>query len=69
MPLAMLGIGVKRKIVRIGGKEKSRRFLESLGFVEGADVCIVSELGGNMIVSVKESRIAIDKELAKCIFV
>ena len=69
MPLIMLSSGEKKRIVKISGKDKARRFLESLGFVEGAEVSIVSELAGNMIVNVKNSRVAIDKELAKCIMV
>lgn len=69
MPLCLTDAGVKRTIRKISGKDKVRRFLESLGFVEGAEVCIVSELGGNMIVNVKNSRVAIDKELARCIMV
>ena len=69
MPLGMMGTGVKRKIRKISGKDKTRRFLESLGFTPGAEVSIVSELGGNMIVNVKDSRVAIDSELARCILV
>ena len=69
MPLIMLGSGVKKRIVKVSGKDKVRRFLESLGFVEGAEVSIVSELAGNMIVNVKKSRVAIDRELARCILV
>ena len=69
MPLVMLGSGVKKHIVKISGKDKVRRFLESLGFVEGAEVSIVSEMSGNMIVNVKDSRVAINKELARCIIV
>ena len=69
MPLIMLGSGVKKRIIKVSGKDKVRRFLESLGFVEGAEVSIVSELAGNMIVNVKDSRVAIDRELARCILV
>ena len=69
MPLGMIGTGIRRKVRRVSGKDNTRRFLESLGFVEGAEVCIVSELGGNMIVNVKDSRVAIDSELARCIMV
>ncbi len=69
MPLVMLGSGVKKHIVKISGKDKVRRFLESLGFVEGAEVSIVSEMSGDMIVNVKDSRVAINKELARCIIV
>lgn len=69
MPLGMIGTGIKRTIVKIGGRDKTKRFLESLGFVEGAEVYVISELGGNMIVNVKDSRVAIDKDLARCIMV
>lgn len=69
MPLGMIGTGEKRKIRKISGKDKTRRFLESLGFTPGAEVSIVSELGGNIIVNVKDSRVAIDSELARCILV
>ena len=69
MPLIMLDSGVKKRIVKVSGKDKVRRFLESLGFVEGAEVSVVSELAGNMIVNVKDSRVAIDRELARCILV
>ncbi len=57
------------QIKKVGGKEETRRFLESLGFVAGAFVTIVSEINGNLIVNVKESRVAIDKELATKIMV
>ena len=56
-------------ISRIGGKEDVRRFLESLGFVVGGNVTVVSEIGGNIIVNVKESRVAIGKDMANKIFV
>ena len=69
MPLGMMEVGVKRKIRKVGGKDKTKRFLESLGFAPGAEVSVVSELGGNMIVNVKDSRVAIDSELARCILV
>ena len=57
------------QIKKVGGKEETRRFLESLGFVVGAFVTIVSEINGNLIVNVKDSRVAIDKELATKIMV
>ncbi|MCH5187278.1 MAG: ferrous iron transport protein A [Oscillospiraceae bacterium] len=69
MPLGMVGTGENRKIIKVSGKDTTRRFLESLGFVPGAEVSIISELGGNMIVNVKDSRVAIDSELARCILV
>lgn len=64
MPLTMLRTGESNSIKRVGGKEEVRRFLESLGFVVGSDVKIVSELNGNVIVNIKESRVAISKEMA-----
>ncbi|MCD8390877.1 MAG: ferrous iron transport protein A, partial [Firmicutes bacterium] len=54
-----------QKVVRITGKDETRRFLESLGFVEGAEVSVVSEMAGNMIVNIKDVRIAIDRAMAQ----
>lgn len=64
MPLTMLKPGEMNSIKRVGGKDEVRRFLESLGFVEGSDVLVVSEINGNVIVNIKESRVAISKEMA-----
>lgn len=64
MPLTMLRPGEMNSIKRVGGKEEVRRFLESLGFVEGSDVKVVSAINGNVIVNIKESRVAISKEMA-----
>ena len=69
MPLTFAKEGETNSIVRIGGKEDVRRFLESLGFVAGAQVRVISANGGNVIVNVKESRIAISKEMAQKIMV
>ena len=69
MPLSMMSTGMMKKIVKIGGRDKTKQFLESLGFVEGATVTVVSEIAGNLIVNVKDSRIAIDKQMASRIFV
>lgn len=69
MSLAMAQAGENRTIKMIKGKEETRRFLESIGFVEGSSVMIVSELGGNLIVNVKNSRVAISKSMANHIFV
>ena len=52
-----------------GGKEETRRFLENLGFVAGGTVTVVSVIGGNMIVNVKESRVAIGRDMANKIMV
>lgn len=64
MPLLMAEIGEIHTIKKVGGKEETKRFLESLGFVVGAAVSIISEIGGNMIVNIKDSRVAIDKQMA-----
>ncbi|BCN29369.1 FeoA family protein [Anaeromicropila herbilytica] len=69
MPLSMLKVGEASEIKKIGGKEDTRRFLESLGFVTGGIVTIVSEMGGNIIVNIKESRVAINKDMANKIIV
>lgn len=69
MPLTMLKPGEMNSIKRVGGKDEVRRFLESLGFVEGSDVKVVSEINGNVIVNIKESRVAISKEMANKIHV
>lgn len=56
-------------IKRIGGSEVVKRHLQELGFVPGSYVTVVSEIGGNLIVNVKESRVAVDKQLAQKIMV
>ena len=69
MPLTMVPTGEPNVIKKIGGKEETRRFLENLGFVTGGMVTVVSEIGGNMIVNVKDSRVAIGKDMANKILV
>ena len=69
MPLTMVNSGEENEIKRVGGKEEARRFLENLGFVQGAKVTVVSQIGGNVIVNVKESRVAIGKDMANKIMV
>ena len=69
MPLTMLNIGETGEIKRIGGNEETRRFLNNLGFVEGAIVTVVSEVNGSLIVNIKDSRVAINKDMAKRIMV
>lgn len=64
MPLSMAKKGEVSVIQKVSGKEETKRFLESLGFVTGSLVTIVSELGGNIIVNIKESRVALNKDLA-----
>ncbi|MDD2970813.1 MAG: FeoA family protein [Lachnospiraceae bacterium] len=69
MPLTMVKPGEVNVIKKIGGKEETRKFLENLGFVTGGAVTVVSEISGNMIVNVKDSRVAINKEMANRILV
>ena len=64
MPLSMAKTGEVNVIKKVGGKEETRRFLENLGFVTGGIVTVISEISGNMIVNVKDSRIAINREMA-----
>ena len=68
MPLTMVNTGEPSVIKKVG-KEETRRFLENLGFVVGGVVTVVSEIGGNMIVNVKDSRVAIGKDMANKIMV
>lgn len=69
MPLSMVKEGEPNVIKKVGGKEETRRFLENLCFVAGGTVTVVSEVNGNMIVNVKESRVAIGKDMANKIMV
>ena len=69
MPLSLMKTCEPGIIKKVGGKEETRRFLENLGFVEGSEVTVVSEIGGNMIVNIKDSRVAIGKDMANKILV
>ncbi|MEG0075696.1 MAG: FeoA family protein [Eubacterium sp.] len=69
IPLTMALIGEKNVIHKITGKDEVRQHLTELGFVVGSSVTIISEIGGNMILSVKESRIALDKTMANRIMI
>ncbi len=69
MPLTMARAGEVNVIKKVGGKEETRRFLENLGFVTGGQVTVVSEISGSMIVNVKESRVAINKDMANKIMI
>ncbi|EOT24338.1 ferrous iron transporter A [Eubacterium sp. 14-2] len=64
MPLTMALPGEVNTIRKVGGKEETRKFLENLGFVAGGQVTVVSQNSGNMIVNVKESRVALDRDMA-----
>ena len=69
MPLVLAGIDEENVIKKVGGKPEVKKHLENLGFVAGTNVKIISSLGGNIIVKVKESRIAISEEMARKIMV
>ena len=69
MPLSMIAEGQPSVIKKIGCKEETRRFLENLGFVVGGTVTVISQIGGNMIVNVKDARVAIGKDMANKIMV
>ena len=69
MPLMLADKGNELNIKKITGNDETRRFLNSLGFVAGEIVTVVSELGGNMIIKVKGARIALDKSMASRIMV
>lgn len=69
MPLTFAKAGEPASIKKIGGKEDTRQFLEKLGFVTGAVVTVISTVGGNLIVNIKDSRIAIGKDMANRIMV
>ena len=64
MPLSLAAVGEENIIRKIGGKSEVRQHLENLGFVVGGVVTVVSSLGGNIIVNVKDSRVAISREMA-----
>ena len=69
MPLTMASTGETNVIKKVGGKEETRRFLENLGFVTGGAVTVVSKINGNLIVNVRDSRVAIGKDMANRIMV
>lgn len=69
LPLTMASQGEPMTIKKIGGKQETKKFLETVGFVVGGTVTVVSEINGNMIVNVKDSRVAIGKDMANKIMV
>ena len=69
MPLTLANIGEENMIKKVGGKPETRKFLENLGFVAGGSVTVISEIGGNVIVNVKDSKVAVSKEMASKIMV
>ena len=69
MPLALANVGEENTIKKLGGSPEVKKHLENLGFVVGGHVTIITMLGGNVIVNVKEARIAISEEMARKIMV
>ena len=69
MPLTLADLGSENLIKRVGGKPETRQFLENLGFVPGGQVSVVNKIGGNLIVEVKGSRVAVNSDMAAKIFV
>lgn len=69
MPLTLAGIGERNVIGRVGGNEDTRRFLGNLGIITGAEITVISAIGGNVIVNVKDSRVALNEDMARHILV
>ena len=69
MPLALANIGEEYMIRRVSGNTEVKKHLEDLGFTAGGSITVVSALGGNIIVKVKESRVAISEEMARKIMI
>ena len=69
MPLALANAGEQNIIKKIGGSPEVKQHLETLGFVVGGTVTIVNTLAGNLIVNVKETRVAISEEMARKIMI
>ena len=69
MSLTLANAGEENTILRVGGSAEVKKHLADLGFVAGAAVNVVSSLGGNVIVKVKESRVAISEEMARKIMI
>ena len=69
MPLGLASVGDTNTIVKITGRDEVRQHLAELGFVVGEEVTVVSQMGGNMILSIKDSRVALDRTMAMRIMV
>ncbi len=69
MPLTMAGAGETVTIGKITGRDEVRQHLAELGFVVGSEITVVNDLGGNVIVQVKDCRVALDKTMANRIMV
>lgn len=69
IPLSLARAGEANTIAAVHGKLETKRFLESMGFIEGAVITVVNEFDGNLIVNVKDSRVALNKDMAAKIFI
>ena len=69
MPITFADVGEDNTVKRIGGKPEVRRHLENLGFVVGSSVTVINAIGDNVIVRVKDARVAISAEMAQKIYV
>ena len=69
MPLMLADAGTEQLIHKVGGSPEVKKHLEDLGFVAGASVTVISSMGGNLIVNIKEARVAISREMAQKILV
>jgi len=69
IPLTYANLQESNVIKKVGGNVEVKRHLENLGFVAGSEVRVINVVGGNMIVSVKEARVALSKELAQKIMI
>ena len=69
MPLMLANVGEENIILKVGGKPDVKKHLEDLGFVAGGSISVISAMGGNIIVNVKGTRVAISKEMARKIMV
>ena len=69
MPLTLANTGENNTIMKIGGSPEVKKHLENLGFVVGGNVTVITSLGGNVIVNVKEARVAISEEMARKIMI
>lgn len=69
MPLTFAAVGEENTIKKVGGNPEVKKHLENLGFVAGGNVTVVSSMAGNVIVNVKEARVAISREMAQKIMI
>ena len=64
IPIAMVGVGETVSVQRVTGRDSTRLHLAELGFVEGAEVTVINEVAGSLIIQVKDSRVALNKDMA-----